>query len=108
MLKSKFDDFYAELKTTLLTNYQDESVRKALEHLDKVIDYNVPHGKKLRGLCTYESYLVLNNEKTDENKAIALGWCIELVYLNDRNIYFWFILFFFLFLSQVTSVVFSC
>ena len=47
-----------------------------------MIDYNVPHGKKLRGMCTYESFAILsNNEASIEyiNKAKALGWCIELV-----------------------------
>ena len=81
---NKFDDFYHEIKRTIVSHYgnEDESIKKALNHLEKVIDYNVPFGKKLRGLCTYESSLILlNNQSSNmmETKAKALGWCIELV-----------------------------
>jgi geranylgeranyl pyrophosphate synthase len=84
----KFDDFYHELKKTIISHYRDDddsslSINKALNHLEKVIDYNVPFGKKLRGLCTYESFLILQNNESNENmevKAKVLGWCIELVY----------------------------
>lgn len=47
-----------------------------------MIDYNVPHGKKLRGMCTFESYAILSNNEAPAgfvDKAKALGWCIELV-----------------------------
>lgn len=83
----KFDDFYYKLKKNIILQYRDDddsslSINKALNHLEKVIDYNVPFGKKLRGLCTYESFLILKNNESNENmeeKAKALGWCIELL-----------------------------
>ena len=55
-----------------------------------MIDYNVPHGKKLRGLCVYESLSLLIDKNANESQtkelldqAKAIGWCIEFVsYLN--------------------------
>jgi geranylgeranyl pyrophosphate synthase len=47
----------------------------------------VPHGKKLRGICAYYSYIILTsgNQVTNgieplmQETAVALGWCIELL-----------------------------
>lgn len=91
---AEFDEFYAsKLKPRLLDRYKDEveCIRKTIERFDRMLDYNVPHGKKNRGLCAYESYLGLldksstncpddlANRESRIEQAKALGWCIEFV-----------------------------
>jgi farnesyl diphosphate synthase len=49
----------------------------------KVLHYNVPNGKKNRGLATVVSYKMLEKEEnlTPETIRLAniMGWCVELV-----------------------------
>lgn len=49
----------------------------------KALQYNVPRGKKNRGLVTVMAYkaLVDQDQLTPENlrKAQYLGWCVEMV-----------------------------
>lgn len=49
----------------------------------KVLQYNVPNGKKTRGLSTVIAYKILEKPEnlTPENIRLAniLGWCVELV-----------------------------
>lgn len=49
----------------------------------KALDYNVPHGKKIRGLTVAIAYkdLMVNEPLTPEKirQAHILGWCIEIV-----------------------------
>ncbi|KAL5290163.1 FDPS family protein [Megaselia abdita] len=49
----------------------------------KALQYNVPRGKKNRGLATIITYkkLVATNELTDQNLRLChiLGWCVELL-----------------------------
>jgi len=45
-------------------------------------DYNVPYGKKNRGMTVVHSYRYLTGDKcTDEGVRLAmiLGWCVEWV-----------------------------
>ena len=82
---TEFDDFYkTKLKVKLFQDYEKEPecVKNIIKRFDSMIDYNVPHGKKLRGLCVYESFCILNeNNENPEilDQAIAIGWCIEFV-----------------------------
>ncbi len=50
-------------------------------------EYNVPFGKKNRGLTVVHSYKYLaENDATEENLKIAqvLGWCIEFVSISRK------------------------
>lgn len=53
------------------------------KHLARVLQYNVPHGKKNRGLTVPATFRLLTPEDqhTKENMhlAIILGWCVELL-----------------------------
>ena len=99
----EFDEFYeSSLKIKLFEIYYDgthpECIKKIIDRFKYMVDYNVPHGKKLRGLCAYESllHLVGLDHKDRENdcnylkiknydsrkltaEAKAIGWCIEFV-----------------------------
>ena len=83
-----FDDFYTiTLKPKLIAGYASdpECLDKIIRRFEHMVDYNVPHGKKLRGLCVYESFLNLienEKEKVDTKlieQAKAIGWCVEFV-----------------------------
>lgn len=55
----------------------------------QALQYNVPRGKKNRGLATVQAYKTLvEDEKklTPENVRLAhyLGWCIEMVCIDCR------------------------
>ncbi len=55
----------------------------------QVLEYNVPFGKKNRGIAVVESYrLLAQNEVTEENLRIAraVGWCVELVSVRVRSL----------------------
>lgn len=49
----------------------------------KLLQYNVPNGKKNRGLVHVQAYKILakDGELTEENIKLAqlLGWCVEMV-----------------------------
>ena len=48
----------------------------------QVNEYNVPHGKKNRGMTVMHSYrYLMGSSSTDEGEKLAmiLGWCIEWV-----------------------------
>lgn len=49
----------------------------------KVLQYNVPNGKKNRGLATIMAYKLLEDPQrlTPENIRLAqiMGWCVEMV-----------------------------
>lgn len=82
---AEFDAFYNQvLKPALFKEYESEveCLKQVLRRFDSMIDYNVPHGKKLRGLCAYESFLILNTHTHSQglkDQAKAVGWCIEFV-----------------------------
>ena len=50
----------------------------------QVLRYNVPFGKKNRGLAVVETFSLLNPSAGDEEMHLArvLGWCVEIVRLN--------------------------
>lgn len=53
------------------------------KHFAKVLQHNVPNGKKVRGLTTVFAYKLLEKPEnlTPENIRLAniLGWCVEMV-----------------------------
>lgn len=52
-----------------------------IDVLLKVSEYNVPFGKKNRGLSVVTSYKMMVPDCTDEDVKLAriLGWCVEWV-----------------------------
>jgi hypothetical protein len=89
----EFDDFYhSKLKPKLFEKYSNEPecIVKIIKRFDLMVDYNTPHGKKLRGYTAFESLAhLIDPQKLDElnynhsnliNEAKAIGWCIEFVH----------------------------
>ena len=108
-----FNAFYeSQLKNKLFeiyyNNEQPKCIKQVIDRFKIMVDYNVPHGKKLRGICAYESLLHLvgldanadqhhessylsarnydKNQLIDEAKAV--GWCIEFVGFLKCWLYF--------------------
>ncbi len=88
----EMNEFYKKiLKPRLFKDYAQEPacIKNVVDRFDGMIDYNVPHGKKIRGLCVYESLSILLNLNLDDEssekdntlieQALATAWCIEFV-----------------------------
>lgn len=88
----EMDAFYKHtIKSRLFKEFPEEPlcIRNVIERFDGMLDYNVPHGKKIRGLCAYESLAILLNLNLDDesiqadknlmDQALAISWCIEFV-----------------------------
>jgi hypothetical protein len=98
---AELDEFYqTKLKQKLLELFKHEPacLQKVANRFEQMIDYNVPHGKKLRGLCAYESLLCLIDHQNSSavnfdrerliEQAKAMGWCIEFVCVQEKLIEF--------------------
>ncbi|ELU07394.1 hypothetical protein CAPTEDRAFT_223258 [Capitella teleta] len=76
-----FDQLFVTLVDDLSKyGMKDPEIGDAIKWFKDVNDYNVPHGKKNRGLTVLHSYRYLAKEKStaeDEELACVLGWCIE-------------------------------
>lgn len=67
-----------------LRKLKSPDVDDTIDYLDKMLLYNVPHGKRNRGLAVVLSYRALVDESTPDfhkNVELAriLGWCVELL-----------------------------
>ena len=53
-----------------------------------MLEYNVPHGKRNRGLTVINAFrhLAKPDQLTDDNvlKAMVLGWCVEWVSMHTH------------------------
>lgn len=56
----------------------------------QLLQYNVPNGKKNRGLATVLAYKMLEKKEnlTPENIHLAnmMGWCVEMVSLDTKYV----------------------
>ncbi|XP_032415367.1 farnesyl pyrophosphate synthase isoform X2 [Xiphophorus hellerii] len=79
-----FDAKFEELVTELTErDFQDPGLADALNRLREILDYNVPGGKKNRGLSVIGSLreLLPPSQLSQDavQKALMVGWCIEML-----------------------------
>ncbi|XP_035218493.1 farnesyl pyrophosphate synthase-like, partial [Stegodyphus dumicola] len=77
----EFDKVCANICRDLVEE-DNESLGDALEWCEKVFNYNVRTGKKIRGLAVLKAFKFLSQNKysaEDLNLACILGWCIEML-----------------------------
>jgi farnesyl diphosphate synthase len=79
-----FDAAFPQLLEDCLPPDIDSELSVAREWLKKVLEYNVPHGKKNRSLIIASSYRhLLGSDRPltgDEvHKLQVLGWCVEML-----------------------------
>ncbi|XP_072017554.1 LOW QUALITY PROTEIN: farnesyl pyrophosphate synthase-like [Amphiura filiformis] len=79
---AKFEEVYHTLVNEIIT--EDEAnpeIADAAKRFRKMLDYNVPHGKRNRGLTVINAFrhLAQPDQLTDDNvlKAMVMGWCVE-------------------------------
>uniref|UniRef100_UPI00398EFBE5 farnesyl pyrophosphate synthase n=1 Tax=Pristiophorus japonicus TaxID=55135 RepID=UPI00398EFBE5 len=80
----EFDRVFAQVLEDLTQeDLHHQEIGDAIKRLREVIEYNVPGGKRNRGLSVIASFRELGDPKhqTEENFKIALvvGWCVELL-----------------------------
>jgi farnesyl diphosphate synthase len=83
-----FDAAFPQLLEDCLPPDIDSELSVAREWLKKVLEYNVPHGKKNRSLIIASSYRhLLGSDRPltgDEvHKLQVLGWCVEMVHVRS-------------------------
>ncbi|CAL8143244.1 unnamed protein product [Orchesella dallaii] len=79
----EFESMYSEILEAVIKDYENskDQLYLATDWMVKAINYNVPKGKKLRGLMvpiTYRNF-VKNPTKEEMRMAYVLGWCIEIL-----------------------------
>ncbi|CAL8143177.1 unnamed protein product [Orchesella dallaii] len=85
MTKEEREDFMAVYHTMvkeLLEIPDMKDMEETNRWMARVLQYNVPHGKRNRGLATALAYKYLApDELTDENVRLSyiLGWCVEIL-----------------------------
>ncbi|ESO97346.1 hypothetical protein LOTGIDRAFT_214193 [Lottia gigantea] len=76
----KFDALFPSLVEDIKNiGMKDAHVALVMDKMQEVIEYNVPFGKKNRGMAVVLSFYQLAQNPTDDDirRARILGWCIE-------------------------------
>lgn len=76
----QFEEVFPEIIDILSQRWSmNKEISDALDWFKEVSEYNVPFGKKNRGISVVTSYKLLVNDATDEDVKLArvLGWCVE-------------------------------
>ncbi|XP_038052693.1 farnesyl pyrophosphate synthase-like isoform X2 [Patiria miniata] len=78
----RFNDVFQDLVRDITEDdAANPEIRDAALRFEKMMKYNIPHGKRNRGLTTVASFrfLASPSQATDANvfKAMVLGWCVE-------------------------------
>lgn len=78
-----FENVFAGLASSIHAALEAQNLREIADWLDKVLYYNVPHGKKNRGMALVKTYQLVASEAnvSDSNLDLArlLGWCVEML-----------------------------
>lgn len=81
---SEFKNHFTIFNEILLKeigNLYPDLPESSFDHLKRMMEYNVPHGKLNRGLMVVEAFLEFRSgeeiSKEELIKASCLGWCIE-------------------------------
>ena len=78
-----FLEVFAQLRAELVQAEKDDNqVQIAVDWIDRMVEYNVPHGKLNRGIAVVEGMRALAKPDapvSDDlmHKATVVGWCIE-------------------------------
>ncbi|XP_070566289.1 farnesyl pyrophosphate synthase-like [Ptychodera flava] len=78
----QFDQLFKDLVTEIIEpDLQNPEIGDAMTRFKEVIEYNVPGGKKNRGLTVVSAYrsIIGKEDISDEEVkcAMVLGWCVE-------------------------------
>ena len=79
---SAFNDyFHVVVEDLLSSNNGNGDISWSFKRIKDIVEYNVPDGKRTRGLTVVGTYLALNKDATHEQRNIllALGWAVEIL-----------------------------
>jgi len=79
--RNDFNSTFNMIVQALTENSEMRDMAETNRWLAKVLQHNVPHGKKNRGLATVLAYKFMTPELTEENMQLSyiLGWCVEML-----------------------------
>ncbi|CAL8143160.1 unnamed protein product [Orchesella dallaii] len=77
----EFEAEYHHLVEDFIAGSEMRDIPLTLKWIEKVLNYNVPHGKKVRGLMVPMTYkcLVKDPNETEIKLVYVLGWCVEIL-----------------------------
>nr|XP_006824578.1 PREDICTED: farnesyl pyrophosphate synthase-like [Saccoglossus kowalevskii] len=78
----RFGEMFQELVREIVEpDLEDDEIGDAMKRFKHVLEYNVPGGKRNRGLTVLSSYKSLKDKSSLDDEemkcAMVLGWCIE-------------------------------
>jgi len=79
--RQEFMSMFPDLVRDLVEQPEMRDMEETNQWLIRVLQYNVPHGKRNRGLATALAYRHMVSELTEENVRLSyvLGWCVEIL-----------------------------
>jgi hypothetical protein len=79
--RSDFNSVFPDIVRDLIETPEMRDMAETNHWLARVLQYNVPHGKRNRGLATALAYRYMTNELFEENIRLSyiLGWTVEMV-----------------------------
>ena len=84
-LQQKFSEHFSTVVSELSTPPKDQRYRGiewSFKRVEEILKYNVPYGKRTRGLTVVSSYLLIKNgtvSEQEENMILSLGWAVEIL-----------------------------
>jgi len=76
-----FNDLFPSIVEFLTTKglLSSSDLKTSSDWFQKVVEYNVPFGKKTRGMTVVEAYSMLSHNVSDQDYKAAqmVGWCVE-------------------------------
>jgi len=82
-LAADFDAHFSTIVENLsATNGEENDIMWSFRRIKEILEYNVPHGKRTRGLTVVSAFHALKkNDLTEEEKkvSLSLGWAVEIL-----------------------------
>ena len=84
-LQQKFGEHFDKVVSELSTPPKDRRYRGiewSFKRIEDILKYNVPFGKRTRGLTVVSSYLLIKNgsiTEQEETAILSLGWAVEIL-----------------------------
>jgi len=78
---AEFSTVFPDLVRDIVTDLELRDMPETNEWVEKLLNYNVPHGKQNRALLCASAYRYLTKDLTEENIRLSyiVGWCVEIL-----------------------------
>ncbi|GAB6033424.1 hypothetical protein CHUAL_013309 [Chamberlinius hualienensis] len=79
---SKFESMFPRIVVDI-TDAKDSALKSVMEYYKHMLEFNVPNGKKQRGLLALMTYKMITSQsqltENQLNNVCILGWCMEIM-----------------------------